>query len=427
MEPCHGEGSWSTKTRAVLRENWERALTSGELGLNLGKETLAIQGLSRCSSRGQGGAGTRTRPPGAVLLHFRQVPMGRRCSKCVAHTARMPLEASPGGFALHHIIYKPKLLHPPLDPGGSKGARRAHRAALGFVLVGIHSSGIPFLAGGAAQSPKLPVSTELLAWGQGTAWLRMSQAVAAELGKLSCLFGTLPLEHTTRASLEKEGNGSIINKNIYLLLQLALAVAPRDSGACPASVYWAWPSPSQFSALRICTWVKVILPSIPPALCGTGELFPLPVPPPFPGAAAFHAALQDAGAHPGMSQRAGGRSSSSGRGPPHPLPSPGRCRRFPSLLRKRATPRAPGQGHEGLHMEVICSWERVCQRGCGTGPAVKITRATRAAPAAAGEPPEPRPAAFEVAPDTPLSRVYSADITSCIRNAPGVGSEGQSA
>lgn len=79
-------------------------------------------------------------------------------------------------------------------------------------------------------------------------------------------------------------------------------------------------------------------------------------------------------------------------------------------------------------MEVICSWEHICQRGCGSRPGIKIAQ------------PGPRRALrsqllvrspeihtlllFGVASDTPLSRISSVDITSYSKNAPGLGSKG---
>lgn len=84
---------------------------------------------------------------------------------------------------------------------------------------------------------------------------------------------------------------------------------------------------SALTAFKSCTSAEVILPSVLPLLCSTGKVFPMPAPPPFTGKAAFHGppALQDAGAQPRLSQRAGGRRR-LGKGPlipssspPHPL------------------------------------------------------------------------------------------------------------
>lgn len=85
-------------------------------------------------------------------------------------------------------------------------------------------------------------------------------------------------------------------------------MAPSDSGACPASHRapgMAEPPFSAPTAFKSCTEVKAILPS----LCSMGQFFPVPVPPPFPGEAAFHGPCIP----PGCQGTPGGEGS-SGRG-----------------------------------------------------------------------------------------------------------------
>lgn len=153
----------------------------------------------------------------------------------------------------------------------------------------------------------------------------------------------------------------------------------------------------------------------------------MPAPPPFPGKAAFHGPCSPAGC---QGAAASSRGGSRGRGPSSPssppsLPSPGRCGLLPSLLRKRVTPRARGQrprgAAHGSHLQLgahLPAWLRD-QTGNKNSPAWPEPHALL--PAATGEPRHPRPAAFGVASDPPLS---SADITSCSKNAPGLGSKG---
>lgn len=155
----------------------------------------------------------------------------------------------------------------------------------------------------------------------------------------------------------------------------------------------------------------------------------MPAPPPFPGKAAFRGPCSPPGcqgAARGFTARWGEKEAREGA--PHSLPSPGRCRRLPSLLRKRVTPRAPGQrprgAAHGSHLQLgahLPAWLRD-QTGSKNSPAWPEPHAPL--PTAGGEPRDPHPAAFGVASDPPLSRISSVDITSCIKNAPGLVSKG---
>lgn len=97
-----------------------------------------------------------------------------------------------------------------------------------------------------------------------------------------------------------------------------------------------------------------------------------------------HAALRDVKAQPGLSQY-DGEAGSLLKGPPSsPLPSPGPwgvAVTSPEPFKEAHY--APGllaSGRAGLHMEVICSWERICQRGCRTRLGVKIAQPGPAEP-----------------------------------------------
>lgn len=210
-------------------------------------------------------------------------------------------------------------------------------------------------------------------------------------------------------------------------------MAPKDSGVLTAShCEPGTAKPPHFLLSKAALRLKSSFPPSSQPSAARERFFPMPAPPPrFPGQllSMARAALQDAGAHPGDPQRAGKGEKQLGQGPlipSHPLPSPGRCRRLPSLLRKRVTPRAPGQGHEGLHMEVICSWERICQRGCGTGPGVKIARTGPSHACRSGcrwGAPRATSCFFWGGLRPPSEQGF---FCRCFKNAPGAASEGSS-